>query len=731
VQDLVEIGLSNAVAACFLALIAALVGRLARRPALTHALWLLVLAKLITPPLLTLHIPWSMPRPAMEVGEEQVKAPVNATEPDSDEHLVSTFDSAEKPEPEKSNDESDGPAEACVFSHTQPEFEPPDQSLATTRAPETAEAATPFDWQTSLTVVWLVGAGFWFGLASIRVLKFHLLLRTALQAKPALQKQTDALACQLGLRTGPGVWLVPGFLSPMLWAFGGRACLILPAGLLGRLSEEQRATLLLHELAHLRRQDHWVRLLEVIVTGLFWWHPVLWWARREIREAEEQCCDAWVVWAMPDRARGYALTLLETVDFLSEARPSLPPVASGIGYVHDLQRRLTMIMRGTTPRGLSWCGALAVIGLAALLLPALPKLDAQDNPFGGEGQEQRAREEEAAKAKAQVDAARAHLEQAMAQLKQAQQQADQAKKQAAEQFQRAKANLNEFQAKLRQEEADAKIQGRVRVRQELHQDVLAEKTCQRCHGDGKIKEGNMDPSFQKSHDAAIQLTAELKKLHEATENTGRKLKEVLRAMDRESQGKGERRSDAQPGGPRARNVPERRDPESRANPDSDPRMHELEMKMEKIMAELQALRQEMQGRRPERRESRPDPRPGTQPTPRAPGEGPRGLAPSPVGPDIITPPLPAANPIAPTPPPPAGKLPPASPALPPGPGAPAPNRPGSAAPPAPLPPGGENPPDAPGGAIGLPPAGGEPASPPSSEPPRPPATSGPSEPGRP
>src|SRR5436190_8396311 len=57
-NDLLHISLSNAVAAMGLAVVAAVTSRLCRRPALTHGLWLLVLLKLVTPPLLTVRIPW-------------------------------------------------------------------------------------------------------------------------------------------------------------------------------------------------------------------------------------------------------------------------------------------------------------------------------------------------------------------------------------------------------------------------------------------------------------------------------------------------------------------------------------------------------------------------------------------------------------------------------------------------------------------------------------------------
>src|SRR5207249_2175047 len=173
---------------------------------------------------------------------------------------------------------------------------------------------------------------------------------------------------------------------------------------------EQRCTLLVHELAHLRRRDHWVRFLEMAVMAIHWWHPLVWWARRELHEAEEQCCDAWVIWALSSAGEGwhalnegkgvgdalfistpvedsgratqarraYALALLHTVDFFSHARPTLPAPASGVGQVPHLRRRLTMIMNGNTSKSLSAFGWLAVMALG-LLLPLVP-VQAQQAP---------------------------------------------------------------------------------------------------------------------------------------------------------------------------------------------------------------------------------------------------------------------------------------------------------------------------------------------------------------
>src|SRR5207244_3307133 len=82
-------------------------------------------------------------------------------------------------------------------------------------------------------------------------------------------------------------------------------------------------------------------------------------------------CDAWVVAELPGYGAVYAGALLETVDFLSRRPAPLPPIASGFGRMHHLKRRLAMIVRGSTPRGLSLAGKLLILTLT-LALPLVP-----------------------------------------------------------------------------------------------------------------------------------------------------------------------------------------------------------------------------------------------------------------------------------------------------------------------------------------------------------------------
>jgi beta-lactamase regulating signal transducer with metallopeptidase domain len=358
-DTLLHAGLSNVLMAAVLALPAAAVARLGRRPALAHALWLLVLLKLLTPPLIPIPVLW--PGGATEAGD-QIAAdarpgpPVGAAGPLAGDMLGVALP---------------GVAEAPG--------EPAPAPAAGAPAPDRAVAAAAAPWREILVVVWLGVSALWFVWAALQVRRFRRLLQHARLAPAVVQDAARTLAARLGRARPPVVWLVPGVVSPMLWALGRAPRLLFPAGLLERLDAGQRDALLAHELAHLRRRDHWVRLVELAAFGLYWWCPLLWWVRHELHEAEEQCCDAWAVWALDGDGRTYALALLETVSFLSQARPALPVGASGVGQVRHLRRRLTMVLRGNTCRSLSWLGAAGVFSLGLLLLPLLP-VGAQDAP---------------------------------------------------------------------------------------------------------------------------------------------------------------------------------------------------------------------------------------------------------------------------------------------------------------------------------------------------------------
>jgi bla regulator protein blaR1 len=370
-NSLLEVALSNAVVATFLAIAAAAFSRLARRPAVAHLLWILVLLKLVTPPFVRVLVPLpdaaDFRLAADTPGEPSAPAAPDWQAAESGSALALEFEdvAGEGPIQDQAAVANAAVAELS-FTENPGSVSTPLMAAAT----EWLRAL----WLPVLVSAWAVGAVACLMVAGRRIFRFHQLLRYGRPASPEVCERVRRLAGRLGLARTPDVLMVPGCISPLVWAVAGRARIILPQRLLVRLSPKQQETLLAHELAHICRYDHWVRWLELVAGSLFWWHPVVWWARRQLESLEEECCDAWVVWALPQAAREYARALVETVDFLSGAKPALPPVASGLGYVHHLKRRLTMIVREPLYHRLSLPAAVAVILLGMLILPAGPHL---------------------------------------------------------------------------------------------------------------------------------------------------------------------------------------------------------------------------------------------------------------------------------------------------------------------------------------------------------------------
>src|ERR687887_208148 len=96
-STLLSWGLANAAGAALLALLAFAAGRFCRRPALVHSLWLLVLLKLVTPPLLSLPLPWLPEEDAPAAAAAPPAPPAEPAPPRAPD--AAGFISAEGPAP--------------------------------------------------------------------------------------------------------------------------------------------------------------------------------------------------------------------------------------------------------------------------------------------------------------------------------------------------------------------------------------------------------------------------------------------------------------------------------------------------------------------------------------------------------------------------------------------------------------------------------------------------------
>ncbi|MDZ4688957.1 MAG: M56 family metallopeptidase [Planctomycetaceae bacterium] len=372
-NTLVNLAASNALTVLPLAAVVFLIARVVRNTAVKHMLWVLVLVKFIAPPVLSLPVTveWPLVEETASVQHAIPAVPLATSSASTGAVVAMPAGNESSATPVADLSTAASALELGTVVTPAPATSATHWSTRVVRTWLRAWQAHP-SWQTLLLMAWVAGTIGWTALQIVRAFRFERMIASCPCVPTRLQQQTDALAADLGLKRGPRVFVIDAAVSPMLWGCGRTAKLLFPADLALRLDDEARATLITHELAHFSRGDHVVRVLELVATALFWWHPVLWWARAQIEQAEEECCDAWVVRQFPHVPRRYAEALLDTIDFLCEARRALPPLASGLGQAPFLRRRLTQIMQGPRTQPVTPRVRYAILLVAAVVLPLQP-----------------------------------------------------------------------------------------------------------------------------------------------------------------------------------------------------------------------------------------------------------------------------------------------------------------------------------------------------------------------
>ena len=116
------------------------------------------------------------------------------------------------------------------------------------------------------------------------------------------QARLDRLAARV--RVSRPVTLLESCLAEVPVVIGYvRPVILMPVGLLAGLPAGQVESILLHELAHIRRHDYLVNLMQIVVEGLVFYHPAVWWISGVIRAERENCCDDLVVATQGDALR--------------------------------------------------------------------------------------------------------------------------------------------------------------------------------------------------------------------------------------------------------------------------------------------------------------------------------------------------------------------------------------------------------------------------------------------
>ncbi len=150
-----------------------------------------------------------------------------------------------------------------------------------------------------------------------------------------------------------------------------RPTIIIPQNLLHRLKREDLRTILLHELAHIKRGDLWISLIQTILQIVYFYNPLLWVANVIIRKVREQAVDEMVLVTMGEKAEDYPQSLLN-ISRMTFSRPALNLRLIGVSESKKaLERRIINMLNRPIPKSskLGYLGLIAIVVIGAVMLP--------------------------------------------------------------------------------------------------------------------------------------------------------------------------------------------------------------------------------------------------------------------------------------------------------------------------------------------------------------------------
>jgi len=181
-------------------------------------------------------------------------------------------------------------------------------------------------------------------------------------------KLRDEITRDLGITRPVRLLLGDSAAMPATWGFL-RPVVLLPSDATA-WTDERRRVVLLHELAHVSRNDFLMQLVAQVCCAVYWFHPAVWYTARQLRAERELACDEHVL-DVGVNACDYAAHLLEI------ARVFRAPVGSGIVAVamarpSQLEGRVLAILDGSSGsrgRASRKARVVAISGLALISLP--------------------------------------------------------------------------------------------------------------------------------------------------------------------------------------------------------------------------------------------------------------------------------------------------------------------------------------------------------------------------
>ncbi|MAG94665.1 MAG: hypothetical protein CMJ48_13100, partial [Planctomycetaceae bacterium] len=175
----------------------------------------------------------------------------------------------------------------------------------------------------------------------------------------------------LGMRVSPALCRCRDIAVPTVVGIL-RPTVLLPMSLMAGLRPDQLEAILTHELAHIRRYDYLINILQRVIEAVLFFHPALWWVSRRIRFERENCCDDVVLQLGAEPVR-YAELLIDIAEHDQRSRSgrgvTLVTAQQATGGRSQVSQRVRRLLGAPTgsPFRLSRGGLVAFLAVGAML----------------------------------------------------------------------------------------------------------------------------------------------------------------------------------------------------------------------------------------------------------------------------------------------------------------------------------------------------------------------------
>jgi endo-1,4-beta-xylanase len=225
-------------------------------------------------------------------------------------------------------------------------------------------------WQGGVLLLWLIIVSAMLLLLMQRVMFVLGLVRQSKETRGEMRETLEDCRKIMGVSSYVGLKESPNAASPAVCGLF-RPVILLPRWLPANIDAGQLKIVLMHELAHIRRMDLWVNLIQTLLQIVYFYNPFIWLANWMIRRVREQAVDEAVQVALGEKSPQYPEALLNIARF-AFGQPVLNMRSIGVVESRSaLAERIKKLLNGPAPKNakLNLIGALIVILIGLLTLP--------------------------------------------------------------------------------------------------------------------------------------------------------------------------------------------------------------------------------------------------------------------------------------------------------------------------------------------------------------------------